>query len=106
MEQYTYGQPRAGNEQFTQWITNQGGNYRITHTSDFICNLPPETGYGVYRHISPEYWIKSGYGQENDIVKIEGLSNRNGVGSASGMNILAHIGYFQRNMYKCVISII
>jgi len=103
---YTYGQPRAGNEQFSKWFSEQKGNYRITHTTDPICNAPPQGGPGGYRHISPEYWIKSGYGNENNIVVLEGLANKNGVASTSGMNILAHIGYFQRNMYKCVIGFI
>jgi len=58
---YTYGQPRAGNKALSEAVTAQGQNYRVTHTSDIVPKLPPESPNGEgYLHISPEYWISDG----------------------------------------------
>jgi len=48
----------VGNAAFANFVTGQkGGNYRITHAADAVPKLP---GYLLdYRHVSPEYWIKS-----------------------------------------------
>ena len=111
---YTYGQPRVGNDVLSQLVTDQGNNYRITHTDDGVPKLPPEevpvvdTFTGVYRHISPEYWISSGLG--NDITafrKLEGLSNYEGNAGTGqlNLNIIAHIQYFQTNLYYCVLPL-
>ncbi|KAE9974558.1 hypothetical protein EG328_003775 [Venturia inaequalis] len=104
---YTYGQPRAGDEILSQYITNQGQNYRITHTSDAVPKLPPEGSAattGVYKHLSPEYWISDGLGNKKDKIKVvEGLSSNEGNAGTGQMNfnIVAHIQYFQTNMYYC-----
>jgi len=111
---YTYGQPRAGNEKLSQWVTAQGKNFRVTHTSDAVPKLPPEDGLtgslmtGVYRHISPEYWISDGLGNKPENIHVlEGLSNNNGNTGTGQMkfNIIAHIQYFQTNMYYCALPI-
>lgn len=53
---YTYGQPRAGNDKFSDFITNQPGNtYRVTHGADPVPRIP-FTILG-YRHTSPEIWL-------------------------------------------------
>ena len=110
---FTYGQPRAGNEAFSKIVTEQaGGNFRVTHTSDAVPKLPPMKGpanslYGAYSHISPEYWIRKGFGNDGNIAVLQGFNNNKGNAGTGQLkfNILAHIGYFQRNMYMCVLPI-
>ena len=60
VELYTYGAPRIGGAKVSDYISNQkkGGNYRVTHYDDPVPRLPP-LAFG-FRHISPEYYIKSG----------------------------------------------
>lgn len=63
---------------------------------------------GEYKHISPEYWISDGVGTKPEkIMVLEGLSNENG-NTGTGLmkfNIIAHIQYFQAQMYSCVLPI-
>jgi len=112
---YTYGQPRAGNVELSSAVSNSGvgKTFRITHTSDIVPQLPWESiGNSVcigncepYVHISPEYWISTGLGNKAEQFKVlQGYSNYEG-NAASGfsVNIIAHIQYFQPNMYGCVI---
>lgn len=97
----------------SRFATNQaqGLNFRTTHTSDAVPKLPPEGGplgamSGNYKHISPEYWISDGVGMKIENIKVlEGLSNDNGNTGTGHMkfNIIAHVQYFQTNMYYCVI---
>ena len=54
---YAYASPRVANEALAAHITNQGNNYRFTHTKDPVPHLPP-LALG-YVHISPEYYITS-----------------------------------------------
>lgn len=59
---------------------------------------------GVYKHLSPEYWISDGLGNKKDKIKVvEGLSSNEGNAGTGQMNfnIVAHIQYFQTNMYYC-----
>jgi hypothetical protein len=91
-------------------VTAQGNNYRVTHTSDAVPKLPPEVGLGggEYKHISPEYWISDGVGTKPEkIMVLEGLSNNNGNTGTGQMkfNIVAHIQYFQAQMYTCALPI-
>lgn len=52
---YNFGQPHLGDITFAEFVTNQGDNYRVTHTTDPAPRFnDPSLGY---RHISPEYWI-------------------------------------------------
>jgi len=114
VELYSYGQPRAGNEEMSKFVTNQGNNYRVTHTSDAVPKLPPEYSpismlTGNYYHISPEYWISDGVGMKIENIKgpLEGMSNNNGNSGTGQMkfNIVAHVQYFQTNMYYCVLPL-
>jgi len=110
---YTYGQPRAGNEALSKYITEQGNNFRVTHTSDAVPKLPPEDGLtgsktGIYRHISPEYWISDGLGNNPEKIKIiQGFTSNDGNAGTGQMafNIIAHIQYFQTNMYYCALPL-
>ncbi|KAL3476457.1 Alpha/Beta hydrolase protein [Aspergillus californicus] len=79
IELYPYASPRVGNKALVQYITDQGGNYRVTHTNDLVPRLPP-MAFG-FSHISPEYWITS----DNDVTPatadiqvIEGVGSRDG----------------------------
>lgn len=105
---YTYGSPRVGNEQFVQYMmttstvpVNNGSsshNYRITHYDDPVPRLPPTTWFlGSFRHISPEYWLKS----ENalnasvaDFKVCKGTKNDNCNAGTGGLDITAHKQYF------------
>ncbi|KAM0666626.1 hypothetical protein ACQRIU_004481 [Beauveria bassiana] len=59
---YTYGQPRAGNGAFANYVdgisgasdTEAGIFYRVTHANDLIPKLPP--GIFGYKHSRTEYW--------------------------------------------------
>jgi predicted lipase len=110
---YTYGQPRVGNPALSTFVVNQtphlGENFRITHGNDPIPQLPPmgpsplSTWVGPYDHISPEYFIPSGVGNDGNITILEG--DRNVKGNAGYRNkfpnILPHLQYFQTNLVVC-----
>lgn len=112
---YTYGQPRAGNMALSVAVSTQGKNYRITHTNDIVPQLPWESiksfCFGKcenYYHISPEYWISTGLGNNVSAYKVVEGYETNKAGNAGGnfkINIIAHIQYFQTNMYSCVLPI-
>jgi hypothetical protein len=54
-----------------------------------------------YYHISPEYWISTGLGNNVSAYKIVQGYETNKAGNAGGNfkpNIIAHIQYFQTNM--------
>jgi hypothetical protein len=107
--QFTYGQPRAGNKALSLGITAQGNNYRVTHTTDIVPQLPWESISSLcgsncesYYHISPEYWISSGLGNNVSTYKVlEGIANYTG-NAASGFspNIVAHLQYFQTSLVR------
>lgn len=105
-DQYTYGQPRIGNNATTNLINtspNQGGpnyagNYRVTHLNDPIPDLPPYAAGGNtpqplckrpapypasandWTHSSPEYHIKAGDSGilPKDVETLTGPLNCNG----------------------------
>jgi hypothetical protein len=99
----------------SKFVTEQGmgKNFRVTHTSDAVPKLPPEGGplgalSGYYKHISPEYWISDGVGMIKENIKVlEGLSNNDGNTGTGQLkfNIVAHVQYFQTNMYYCVLPL-
>jgi hypothetical protein len=97
----------------SKFVTDQGKNWRVTHTSDAVPKLPPEGGplgalSGNYKHVSPEYWISDGVGMKVENIKVlEGLSNNDGNAGTGQMkfNIVAHVQYFQTNMYYCVVPL-
>lgn len=96
---YTYGAPRVGNAQLSAFISNQaGGEYRITHAKDPVPRLPPLI-FG-YRHTSPEFWLSNGNGDTvdytiNDVKVCEGAANLMCNGGTLGLDIAAHLHYFQ-----------
>lgn len=96
---YTFGSPRVGNAALTNFITNQAGaEYRVTHGADPVPRLPPAI-FG-YRHTSPEYWLSGGNSNKIDYVlgdiKIcEGALNLFCNGGTLGLDIGAHLKYFQ-----------
>ncbi|KAF5021977.1 hypothetical protein F66182_5968 [Fusarium sp. NRRL 66182] len=93
---YTFGAPRLGNAQLSAFISNQpGGEYRLTHGKDPVPRLPPLV-FG-YRHTSPEYWLaanKVDY-TVRDIRVCEGPANLMCNGGTLGLDIDAHLRYFQ-----------
>jgi len=54
---FTYGAPRVGDVELSEWISKSGENYRVTRLSDPVTRVPPTAfGYGT---IHPEYHITS-----------------------------------------------
>jgi hypothetical protein len=65
-------------------------------------------GLGKYYHIAPEYYIAYGVGMiiENIEVIDSGSSDRGNAGTGQmKFNIVAHVQYFQHNMYYCVLPL-
>lgn len=98
---YTYGSPRAGNEQFASFVSGQaeGNEYRITHTDDPFTRLPPNSWIlGSYRHVTPEYWLTQVNGSADalvsDITVCEGTNNDDCNSGTDGFDTLAHLWYF------------
>ncbi|KAL4978928.1 Alpha/Beta hydrolase protein [Aspergillus desertorum] len=94
IELYPYGSPRVGNEALAQYITDQGANYRVTHTNDIVPRLPPML-FG-FSHLSPEYWITSDNGATpttTDIQVIEGVGSRDGNAGEAAQSVEAHSWY-------------
>lgn len=103
---FTYGAPRVGGQEFSDYITNapaqNGSTYRVTHLDDPVPKLPPQDwGFG---DIGPEYWISSGNGNTvtvNDISKFSG-DDMKSQGDYGNFNLLtfftldvdAHLWYF------------
>lgn len=99
MDIYTFGAPRVGNSALSSFITNQAGaEYRVTHGADPVPRLPPII-FG-YRHTTPEYWLSGGSSNKVnyilDNVKVcEGAINLLCNGGTFGLDIVAHLRYFQ-----------
>ncbi|KAL9046423.1 MAG: hypothetical protein Q9214_000735 [Letrouitia sp. 1 TL-2023] len=94
---YTYGQPRIGGEEVSQFITdqNKGGNYRVTHTNDLVPKLPGQVLN--FKHISPEYFITSANGVEvkqDDVKVCEGIGTRDCNAGTTDSSTDAHGWYF------------
>ncbi|ORY15353.1 Alpha/Beta hydrolase protein [Clohesyomyces aquaticus] len=116
VELYTFGAPRVGSKAFSQFVTDQGSNFRVTHYNDIVPRLPPLEfgnkirrelsfalskrgplgGFG-YVHISPEYYIRSG---TNVTVKVDDIDTYHGLVSFKGNtgqavpSVDAHRWYF------------
>ncbi|KAI1016627.1 hypothetical protein LB504_006988 [Fusarium proliferatum] len=96
---YTYGSPRVGNAQLSSFVSNQaGGEYRVTHADDPVPRLPPLI-FG-YRHTTPEFWLSGGGGDKvdytiSDVKVCEGAANLGCNGGTLGLDIAAHLHYFQ-----------
>jgi len=92
--QYTYGQPRVGNEALAAYMTAQGSLYRCTHSDDIVPKLPPAS-WG-FSHASPEYWITSGNNVKvttSDIQVIEGVGSTDGNAGTIDPDVEAHNWY-------------
>ncbi|EMD89931.1 hypothetical protein COCHEDRAFT_62145, partial [Bipolaris maydis C5] len=93
---YTYGSPRVGGSQISDYITKQaGGNYRITHWNDPVPKLPLLTM--GYVHTSPEYYINKPNGQAvaaADVQVYDGAVSFRGNGRWLSMDVEAHMWYF------------
>jgi hypothetical protein len=56
LDLYTYGQPRVGNNVFTDFVSWQPGRlFRVTHGNDPVPKVP--LVILDYRHTSPEIWL-------------------------------------------------
>ncbi|KAI9368116.1 Alpha/Beta hydrolase protein [Aspergillus egyptiacus] len=94
IELYPYGAPRVGNEALAQYITDQGSNYRVTHTNDIVPRLPPMS-FG-FSHSSPEYWITSDdevTPTTADVEVIEGVGSTEGNAGEFPQSTAAHSHY-------------
>ena len=95
---YTYGAPRIGHAVVSDFISNQnkGGNYRVTHTNDPIPKLPGRR-FG-WRHISPEYYIKTGNNVDVTAEDVEvyygNASDEGNAGTGFSFDPAAHLWYF------------
>ncbi|KAI1643134.1 alpha/beta-hydrolase [Daldinia loculata] len=104
LDLYTYGSPRVGNQAFVDFVTAQpGGEFRVTHLDDPVPRLPPIAV--DYRHTSPEFWISdesdnSTINAASDIKVCEGFANTDCNGGTDGLNIFAHLLYFD-NISGC-----
>ena len=58
---YTFGQPHVGNADINNYIQNQaptqGNNYRATHTTDVVPQLPEYDWAPGWYHYYPEFWV-------------------------------------------------
>ncbi|KAF3056271.1 Mono- and diacylglycerol lipase [Daldinia childiae] len=99
LDLYTYGSPRVGNQAFVDFVTAQpGGEFRVTHLDDPVPRLPPIAV--DYRHTSPEYWLSgesdnSTLYAASDIKVCEGFANTDCNGGTGGLDIPAHLLYFE-----------
>ena len=106
---YTYGQPRIGGADVSDFITNQspslGNNFRVTHYDDPVPRLPP-LALG-FRHLSPEYYISSGNGVIVTEADVKGplTGNVNLMGNtgnfAMGLADLDAHGWYFNNVSAC-----
>jgi hypothetical protein len=71
---YTYGQPRVGNEAFSDFIFSQLDGYyvRVTHYDDAVAHLPPRIK--GFKHAGNELWFVN---KEMDELKIECTNDAN-----------------------------
>ncbi|RSL38138.1 hypothetical protein CEP53_015139 [Fusarium sp. AF-6] len=96
---YSFGAPRVGNAELSAFITAQAGfEFRVTHGRDPVPRLPPIV-FG-YRHTSPEYWLAGGASTKidyavDDIKVCEGAANLHCNGGTLGLDVVAHLRYFQ-----------
>lgn len=70
VELYSFGQPRIGPSKISEYISNQGSNFRVTHKADPVPRLPP-IALG-FVHISPEYYLDVGNDEEVTLQDVEG----------------------------------
>ena len=56
---YTYGQPRVGDDDFSNYVFSQipANYYRVTHYDDTVAHIPPRIS--GYKHAGHEVWYKN-----------------------------------------------
>ena len=102
---FGYGAPRAGNDVFAEFVSNQqGAEYRIEHYNDLTASLPPLI-LG-YRHTDMEYWLSTGPATKIDYtlgqVKVcEGIANLSCSGSVLPNPTLVPHRYILWDLYAC-----
>lgn len=70
---YTFGEPRVGNDEFSDFIRSKVKNlFRVVHNSDIVPRLPPQEGLGLFdfHHEPREVWYPDG--QSYHICDVEG----------------------------------
>ncbi|KOC07547.1 lipase [Aspergillus flavus] len=98
---YTYGSPRVGNQEFADYVSGQGSNFRVTHSNDIVPRLPPRL-LG-YHQTSPEYWIPSGNNETVGTADIEMINEADsdmGNAGQKTQSIEAHKWYTD-HIYEC-----
>ncbi|VUC33252.1 unnamed protein product [Clonostachys rosea] len=105
---YTYGAPRIGNAELSDFISGQAGAvYRVTQTNDPVPRLPPKL-FG-YRHVSPEYWLsKSSSTGQYDVSTVKVCTGNANTGCNGSQNIIdinsiaTHLSYFNKILSGCI----
>ena len=81
---YTYGQPRVGNDKFSDFLSENipGRLYRVTHDADPVPRLPPAAlplfGLLGYRHTSPEIWLTGEASADPENIAVEDVESCEG----------------------------
>ncbi|KAF2138475.1 uncharacterized protein K452DRAFT_87132 [Aplosporella prunicola CBS 121167] len=99
---YTFGAPRIGDSNISDFISDQGDNFRLTHLNDPVPHLPP-IALG-FVHISPEYYISVENYVEvtaNDVTgPLNGSINLHGNTGKLFLDVDAH-GWYLGNISSC-----
>ncbi|KAL4429227.1 hypothetical protein ABPG74_022107 [Tetrahymena malaccensis] len=98
---YTYGSPRVGNSQFSQWYSQN--NYfsrtsaRVTNNKDIVVQIPTHTAPCFYTHIGHEVFYKS-FKNEYQYTMCEHPEDANcSEGEILAVSVKDHGGYFDWN---------
>lgn len=102
---YTFGAPRISSAPLARYITAQaGGNYRVTHWSDPVPNLPPI--FMGFAHVSPEYYINLPNNKPvgaKDVKVYEGETSLKGNAAWILPDILSHWYYLGKLSGTCAL---
>ncbi|CAI2200506.1 7523_t:CDS:2, partial [Funneliformis geosporum] len=86
---YTFGEPRAGNNAFSQFIINSGYKFfRVVNQNDLVPHLPSRNL--KYIHYGPEYWINP----KKDIVFCQNAEDKRCSSSLPFKSLVRHARYF------------
>jgi len=67
---YTYGEPRAGNQEFAKLVEKTGLKFsRVINKADIVPHLPPIKFN--YEHYGPQFWIRP----DNKVVECQGAED-------------------------------
>ncbi|KAH8649716.1 Alpha/Beta hydrolase protein [Tricladium varicosporioides] len=105
---YTYGAPHLGDLAFAKYVSAQGNNWRVTHTTDIAPRLLGDDTKG-YRHISPEYWIFEDRNREFSVVEdqvkiVYGFDSKEGNQGTNMTRQVPHVQYFQPQIASCYVN--